>query len=272
MAYSIEEMFGVKGRKVIVTGGTSGIGREIAIALAELGAQVAIIGRTKERMDSTLAELKKRNPTSLGFLVDVYDTEGMKKAYAEVAAAFGTIDGLVNSAGILHIEGLDTISEETFKKVFDINVKGTILSCKLAGEYMLKNGYGSIVNISSVSTARGKSFYTSYASSKAAIDGFTRALGTEWIRKGINVNSVAPGLVLTEINRQDAALYPHSVQKRIDSIPRGKAGEPSSIVGPVIALLSPATNHMVGQTIFVDGGFTVGDMFVMRVPKEEEEN
>lgn len=268
MPYTLETLFGMKNRSVAVVGGSSGIGLEIACALADLGSRVAIIGRTREKCDKALALLRERSADSLAFQADVTDEAALRAIFAEIARTFGTIDGLVNSAGINHIEALATVSMDNFRKVMDVNFTGLVLCCKLAGEHMLKSGRGAVVNISSLSTRIGKSYYTAYAASKAAIDGFTRALAVEWIRKGINVNSVAPGMVVTDINRKDVEANPDSFRKRIDSIPRGRAGETSSLVAPVIALLSPGCAHIVGQTIFCDGGLSIGDTFVMGKNRE----
>ncbi len=264
MAYTLEKLFGVAGRSMVVTGGTSGIGLEIACALADLGSRVAVLGRTAKKCDTAREILCQKRADSLAIQADVADETQLRNAFKTIADTFGTIDGLVNSAGMNHIEGLDTVSMENFNRVIQTNFTGMVMSCKFAGEYMLKNGYGNVVNISSLSTVRGKSFYTAYAASKAALDGFTRALGVEWIKKGINVNAVAPGLVVTDINRADIEANPDSFRQRVASIPRGKSGETSLLVAPVIALLSPGTAHMVGQTIFVDGGASIGDTFIMR--------
>lgn len=263
MPYTLESLFGMRGRSVAVVGGSSGLGLEIACALADLGAKIAIIGRTQEKCDQALAVLRDRTADSLAYRADVTDEKALREIFADIAATFGTIDGLVNSAGINHIEALETVSMEDFNRVLEVNFTGTVLCCKLAGEHMLKNGRGSVVNISSLSTARGKSYYTAYAASKAAVDGFTRALAVEWIQKGINVNAVAPGMIVTDINRKEVEANPENFKKRVASIPRGKAGETSSVVAPVVALLSPGARHIVGQTIFCDGGSSIGDTFVM---------
>ncbi|MDR1315616.1 MAG: SDR family oxidoreductase [Spirochaetales bacterium] len=268
MTYHLEDLFGVKGRAVIVTGGSSGLGAEIASALTDLGAQVAIIGRTKEKCDRVLAALREKNPSCLGFHLDITDEKAMEEAFAAVYKSFGRIDGLVNSAGICQIEDLENFEMKDFTRIIDVNLLGTVISCKLAGKYMLAAGCGSIVNISSQSTRVGKPGYTAYAASKAAVDGFTRALATEWIRKGVKVNSISPGLFVTDINRKEIEANPEIFRQRVADIPRGKAGEPPLLVAPVVALLTPGTDHMVGQTLAVDGGTSAGIMKVMALPKK----
>jgi len=268
MTYHLDDLFGMKDRSVVVAGGSSGLGSEIASALVDLGAQVAIIGRTKEKCDRVLESLKKKNPSALGFCQDITDEKAMEAVFEAVYKTFGKIDGLVNCAGICQIEDLRNFSMKDFNRVLEVNLLGTVICCKIAGKYMLEAGSGSIVNISSQSTRLGKPGYTAYAASKAAVDGFTRALATEWTRKGVKVNSIAPGLFVTDINRKEIEANPEIFKQRVEDIPRGKVGEPSFLVAPVIAFLAPGTNHMVGQTVFVDGGASIGIMKVMALPKK----
>ena len=180
---------------------------------------------------------------------------------------FGRIDGLVNAAGMNIIESLEKMTLSDFQKVMDTNFTSVAICCKYAGGYMLRAKKGRIVNISSLSTVKGKAYYTAYASSKAAVDSFTRALAIEWAQQGINVNSVAPGMIVTDINRKQIEENPRSYEKRIESIPRGCAGRTEWLVAPVIMLLSPGSVHMTGQTVFVDGGCTAGDTFVMETER-----
>ena len=267
--YTLESLFGMNGRPIVVCGGSSGLGREIALALADLGAQVAIVGRSPKKVEKVLGELKEKREDSLGFAADVTDEASIREAYTKINEGFGKIDGLVNTAGINIIESLENISMSDFDKVIDTNFRGMVVSCKVAGEFMLPRGFGAVVNISSQSTRRGKSNYTAYAASKAAIDGFTRALAVEWTKQGVNVNSIAPGLIITDINRADYEKYPQSLVERVSSIPHGRAGEPSDLIAPVVALLSPSCSHIVGHTLFVDGGITIGDTFVLRKPPKD---
>lgn len=267
--YTLESLFSMSGRSIIVCGGSSGLGREIALALADLGAQVAIVGRSPKKVEKVLGELREKRPDCLGFAADVTDEASLREAYAKINEGFGKIDGLVNTAGINIIKPLEEITMEEFDKVIDTNFRGIVVSCKVAGEYLLKNDFAAVVNISSQSTRRGKSNYTAYAASKAAIDGFTRALAVEWTKQGVNVNSIAPGLIITDINRADYEKYPQSLAERVSTIPHGRAGETSDLIAPVVALLSESCSHVVGHTLFIDGGITIGDTFVLRKPPKE---
>ncbi len=263
MRYTLENLYGVRGQSIVVVGGSSGIGLEIACAVADLGAKIAIIGRTGEKVANALSMLEKRATTCLAFQADVLDEKAMANAFAAIADAFGQIDGLVNCAGINHVGAFAEQPFEVFHEIVDTNLMGIVMACKLVAPYMLGKENGRIVNISSVRSIQGKSLFSAYCASKAAVDGFTRALAVEWIRKGVNVNCVAAGIVVTDFNRADIEKHPESFKKRINAIPRGKPGETSLMVSPVITLLSPGSAHIVGQTIFVDGGATIGDTYVM---------
>lgn len=261
--YSLEALYGIRGDVIIVTGAAGGIGTELCRAILDLGGKVGAIVRSEEKRKKLEEDLNAPAGQFACELAELTKEEQVKTAIDRLYSHFGKIDGLVNAAGMNIIEGLEDMSMTDFGKVMDSNFTSVVLCCKYAGHYMLQAKKGRIVNISSLSTVKGKAFYTAYASSKAAVDSFTRALSIEWARDGINVNSVAPGIIVTEINRKQVEANPDSYKKRVESIPRGVAGKTQWLVAPVIMLLSPGSEHMTGQTIFVDGGCTAGDTFVM---------
>ncbi len=262
--YTLEQLYGIQDNVIAVTGAAGGIGLELCRAILDLGGKVAAVVRSRRSRDKVLEALGDAGEERLMCcLADLTDEEAVKGAMEQIYGKFGTIDGLVNAAGMNIIESLDEMSMIDFQKVMDANFTAVVLCCKYAGHYMLQAGKGRIVNISSMSTVKGKAFYTAYASSKAAVDSFTRALAIEWARRGINVNSIAPSMIVTDINRRQIEENPDSYQKRVESIPRGCPGRTEWLVSPVIMLLSPGSIHLTGQTIFVDGGCTAGDTFVM---------
>ena len=263
MKYQYRDLFGIDGKVIVVSGGTRGIGRELSLAFSDLGASVAVIGTNKERLNEVEIIIKEKGADFLGVIADVSDETAVDHAFDEIIKKFRKIDGLINCAGINHIEELDTIPMEKFQRVMDVNFSGTVLCCRAAGKYMLKSGYGRIVNISSLSAFKGKSKYTAYSASKSAIHGFTRALSTEWAKKNINVNVISPGLIVTDINREMLMENPKSYKQRIDSIPRGCPGKLEWIVSPVVMLLSEGSSHITGQVICVDGGISTGDTYVL---------
>lgn len=264
MEYTLEQLYGIRDQVIVVTGAAGGIGLELCRAVLDLGGRLGAVVRSSESRDKVLQTLSgKQKENVFCAIADLTDEAAVKKAMEQIHQYFGRIDGLVNTAGMNIIESLEKVSLDDFKKVMDANFTSVVICCKYAGNYMLQAKKGRIVNISSLSSVKGKAFYTAYASSKAAVDSFTRALAIEWARLGINVNSVAPSMIVTDINRKQIEENPESYKKRVESIPRGCAGKTEWLVSPVIMLLSPGSVHMTGQTLFVDGGCTAGDTFVM---------
>lgn len=264
MRYTFDSLFGLKDEVIVICGGTRGIGRELANALADLGARLAIVATRQAACDQAAAELKERGAAdAIGCAADVTDFAAVDAAFAKIHAHYQKIDGLVNCAGINHIQPLLDIEMENFNHVIDVNFTGIVHCCKAAGKYMLPAKKGRVVNVSSLSALQGKAKYTAYSASKAAINGFTRALSTEWCKQGVNVNVLSPGLIVTDINRESIMANPASYQRRVDSIPRGVPGRLEWLVSPVVMLLSEGSAHLTGQVICVDGGISTGDTFVM---------
>lgn len=270
--YTLEQLYGIKDNVIVVTGAAGGIGLELCRAILDLGGKVAAVVRSEKSRSKVLDALGDAGEDRLMCaLADLTDEMAVKAAMDEIYQKFGAIDGLVNAAGMNIIESLEQMTLADFQKVMDANFTAVVICCKYAGHYMLQAGKGRIVNISSMSTVKGKAYYTAYASSKAAVDSFTRALSIEWARQGINVNSIAPSMIVTDINRKQIEENPDSYRKRVESIPRGCPGRTEWLVSPVIMLLSPGSIHLTGQTIFVDGGCTAGDTFVMETRRFQRE-
>ena len=271
MSYTLDQLYGIRDQVIVVTGAAGGIGLELCRAIRDLGGRVAAVVRNSKSREKVLEALHCPNLSTekdvLCVIADLTHEEAVKAAMEQIDRHFGRIDGLVNAAGMNIIESLEKMTLSDFQKVMDTNFTSVAICCKYAGGYMLRAKKGRIVNISSLSTVKGTAYYTAYASSKAAVDSFTRALAIEWAQQGINVNSVAPGMIVTDINRKQIEENPRSYEKRIESIPRGCAGRTEWLVAPVIMLLSPGSVHMTGQTVFVDGGCTAGDTFVMETER-----
>lgn len=264
MNYTLDSLFGVRDQVIVVCGGTRGIGREIANALADLGARVAVVATLQDVCDRAARELKARGAVdAIGCAADVTNFAAVEAAFARIYETYHRIDGLVNCAGINHIAPLLEMDMRDFNHVVDVNFTGIVHCCKAAGRYMLPAHAGRIVNVSSLSALQGKSKYTAYSASKAAINGFTRSLSTEWCGQGVNVNVLSPGLVVTDINRASIMENPDGYRRRVEAIPRGVPGRLEWLVSPVIMLLSPGSAHLTGQVICVDGGISTGDTFVM---------
>ena len=262
MDYSI---FNIKDRVIAVTGGCGGIGSGIAEGLASLGAKVAILDMNEERVGIVSREIAKKTGSEVrGYAVNITDEESASAVFAKMYEDFGSVYGLINCAGITHVAPLSEMPIDRWQAVMDVNLKGTVICSKAAGKYMYKSGGGRIVNISSLAATHGKPGYTAYTPSKAAVNGFTFTLATEWARLGINVNSISPVLVVTNINREKIENDPAYLESVLSTIPNGRLCSAEALVGPITFLLSEAGSYVTGQNIGCDGGCQNGDIAVIK--------
>jgi gluconate 5-dehydrogenase len=257
MAKNVRELFNLSGKTAIVTGGSRGIGKEMAEGLAEAGANLMLCARRSEWLDETINEFRGRGFKVEGILCDVAkpaDVEAVVKATIE---KFGAVDVLINNAGISWGAMPEDMELEKWQQVIDVNLTGCFLFAQAAGREMLKQNSGSIINIASIagltSSANGP-FYAGYVASKAGLIGLTRELAASWGRKGVRVNAIAPGFFHSRLADRVIDLYERSVQEN-NVIPRiGNEGE---LKGVAVFLASDASSYITGQTIAVDGGMTV---------------
>jgi len=257
MAKSIRELFDLSGKTAIVTGGSRGIGKEMAEGLAEAGASLTLCARRQEWLDETIKEFTERGFEVYGRLADVAKPDEVQSLVDETLARSGRIDILVNNAGISWGAMPEDMPLEKWQMVLDVNLTGCFLMAQAVGREMLKHGSGSIINIASISgitsSANGP-FYTGYVASKAGLIGLTRELAASWGRKGIRVNAIAPGFFHSRLADSVIDIYETSIQEN-NVIPRvGREGE---LKGTVVFLASEASSYVTGQTIVVDGGMTV---------------
>jgi len=252
MAHSIETMFGMKDKVIVVTGGTRGIGRTITEALCELGAKVIAFGSTERSVNAAREAL----PSCDFMVVNVGDDSSVAGAAEAIYAKYGRVDGLVNIAGTQELQPALEATQESFNHVLNINVTGTMLCAKHFGKIMKEQHYGRIVTCGSVRGSQGKTNYASYAASKGAVKNLTRSLAVELAPFGITVNCFSPCFVLTELASEmmTEAGYNWAVSR----IPMGRLGEKEDMVGTVVFLLSEASAFVTGADIPVDGGWMAG--------------
>jgi len=257
MTTHIKELFDLSGRVAIVTGGSRGLGLEMAEGLAEAGASLMLCARREEWLEPTVKEMRGRGFKVEGMLCDVVNQEQVQAVVDKTIEAFGKVDILINNAGISWGERPERMPLDKWQKVLDVNLTGAFLFAQAAGHEMLKREYGRIINVASVSGLRSSAdgpHYAGYAASKAGLFGLTRELAASWGRQGIRVNAIAPGFFHSRL--ADAAIeYAEPAIKARNPIARvGEAGE---LKGVAVFLVSDASNYITGQIIVVDGGGTI---------------
>lgn len=245
-----------EGKAVVVTGSGRGIGREIALSFAEEGARLVINALTLAHVEKVVKEIKQRGGEAVGCACDVSVPENAKRLIETSVKSYGSINILVNNAGILLVKSIVETTPEEWDRVFAVNAKGSFLCSKYAAERMMKQGGGSIVNILTSHIHVPISLRGAYAASKAAVAMLTRIMAAELAKYGIRVNAVAPGPVMTNMIRErmkEGAMELEALQKRI---PIGRLAEPSEIAHVVLFLASEEARYITGQVVVVDGGFT----------------
>lgn len=257
MSKTIKELFDLTGKTAIVTGGSRGIGKEMAKGLAEAGASLMLCARRENWLTETVAEFREKGFTVEGVLCDVAKAEDVQRVVDETVSKFGKVDILINNAGISWGAMPEEMPIEQWQKVLDVNLTGCFLMAQACGKEMLKQNSGSIINIASIagmtSSANGP-FYAGYSASKAGLIGLTRELAASWGRRGIRVNAIAPGFFHSRLADAMIDIYESSVQKN-NPIPR--VGNEGELKGAAVFLASDASSYMTGQTLVIDGGMTV---------------
>jgi NAD(P)-dependent dehydrogenase (short-subunit alcohol dehydrogenase family) len=249
------ELFDLSGRVAIVTGGGTGIGRQMAQGLAEMGADLVLCARQADRCEQAAEELRELGVHALGLRCDVRDQTEVEGVVERARAELGRIDILVNNAGTVWGAWPEETTLEGWQKVVDVNLTGVFLFSQAAGRVMIEQKGGKIVNIASIAGLGGAPpeimNSVAYSTTKGGVISFTRDLATKWARHAINVNAIAPGWFPSDmsnfaIDQHGEALY--------DSIPLRRFGGPDDLKGVVVFLASGASDYVTGQTVVVDGG------------------
>jgi NAD(P)-dependent dehydrogenase (short-subunit alcohol dehydrogenase family) len=242
------------GRVAFVTGGTSGIGRALALGLAEAGADVVPSSRRLEEVEKTAAAIEGRGRRTVRIASDVTDRASLEAALAATVKGLGKVDILVNCAGTTKRTPTLDVPEEEWSRILETNLTGTLRACQVFGRHMLEKGYGRIVNIASLSSYVALFEVAAYGASKAAVAALTKSLAIEWGPRGVNVNAIAPGVFRTPLN-----------QALLDGSPRGEEfllrtpmkrfGKVEELAGAAVFLASEAASFVNGEVLVVDGGF-----------------
>jgi NAD(P)-dependent dehydrogenase (short-subunit alcohol dehydrogenase family) len=249
----------LKGKVTIVTGGGSGIGRAIALALAAGGARVAVLGRRQEPLEGVVKEISQAGGQAIAVAADVTRDDEGRKAAQETEKAFGRIDVLVNNAGALSVSTVDSISEEEWDRVLATNLKGPFLMSRAVLPAMRRVGGGSIINIGSVLGLVAMRDRAAYCASKGGVTLLTKAMALDHAHENIRVNCICPAIVETDLIRD---LFSKTEEgrnardARISTLPLGRFGKPADIAGLAVFLASDESSWMTGVAVPVDGGLT----------------
>lgn len=246
----------LQGRVALITGAGKGLGRAIALGLAEAGADVALLARTRSDLEAVAAQARDHGGKASIHVVDATRSQQVNAAVAGITAAFGHIDILVHAAGGSLRKPSVEITDEEWDTVIGANLTSTFKVCRAVGRHMLSRGSGSIINIASTAGVRGRAANAPYSAAKAAVINLSRALAMEWAARGVRVNVLAPGRFLTPLTEAEMSV-PEKYAAFVRQVPLGRIGRPEELKEIAVWLASDASSYTTGSVITMDGGQTL---------------
>jgi len=250
----VKELFDLKGKKAIVTGGGQGIGKVMAIALADAGCDVSILDINLENANKVVDEIKKLKKKAVAFACDVTNKASVQSAFANSVKALGGLDVSLHVAGVCVHQAAEDITEKNYDFVMGVNMKGILFSTQEAGKYMIPQKSGSIINIASMSgtAVNVPQKQAPYNASKAGVMQLSKSFAVEWAKTGVRVNTISPGYTRTEMTGAMAKMFAEWEA----NTPMGRMCTPDELVGGMIYLASNASSYTIGTDIIIDGGYT----------------
>jgi 2-dehydro-3-deoxy-D-gluconate 5-dehydrogenase len=255
---SLAPLFSLEGNVAVVTGAGGGIGKAAAVALADAGADLALVGRNRSKLDETAHAVHSSGRRALVVEADVTDERAVKTACDRVIAEFSRADILFNNAGVTSPKLLADMPLDEWRRITDVNLTGAFLCSRAFAMPMAKQRHGRIINMGSILSGRGMATRTAYCASKAGLANFGAALAFELGPSGITVNTIGATVIVTDLNRELVHTQPQLYQRVRDRSAIGRLGEVEDVTGVLVFLASPAARFITGQTIYVDGGYTAG--------------
>ena len=257
---TVLDQFRLDGKCILITGGSRGFGRAIALAAAEAGADVMLVARDPDALARTADEVRERGRKAWTFVADVANPAVCEDLCRTALAEGRPIDILVNNVGGRNVDvAIENSDLATWQQFIDLNLTHCFICTKMIGGAMLARGQGRVINIASISgmIANRGIGGRHYETAKAAVIHFTRATAADWAPRGVTVNAICPGLFMTEPNKEWAKKHPTVIETFVNSIPMGRAGNPEEIGPLAVYLASPASSYVTGATYVIDGGYTL---------------
>lgn len=254
----LEDRFNLRGRQALVIGGGTGIGRAIAVGLAEAGAHVHLAGRRADVLEGACGQIRALGVDSRAFPVDATDMDALQEFVGNVTMSAGVPDILVNAQGVMSLKAAEDYEPEDYDRIMATNTKSVWFASTWFGRGMLSRGSGCIVSIASLASFRGFARNGIYCMSKHSVVAMTETLASEWAARGVRVNAIAPGFFMTDLNKD--SMNDERKHKAMSRIPMARFGDLDELAGAAVYLASPGARYVTGVTIPVDGGFLAAGM------------
>jgi NAD(P)-dependent dehydrogenase (short-subunit alcohol dehydrogenase family) len=255
---SLAERFSLQDRVAVVTGASRGLGRAIALGLAEAGADLVLSSRAQPDLDALAAEVERGGRRALALATDVVQPDALQRLADAALGRFGRVDVLINNAGISPVfKRSELMDLADWRQILDVNLTGAFVACQVFGRIMLQQQRGVIVNMTSVAARSGFPRLSAYCASKGGLEALTRVLGVEWATQGVRVNAIGPAFVETDMTA-DVRAHQGISASLLQRTPMRRYATPEEIVGAALFLASDASSYMTGQVVYPDGGWLAG--------------